>query len=264
MSSRCILDDVSQAEGCHFFESISVSVVRANIGYFEKNRSAPDTSCFFPRQLAKILASVRAIYRTAELSSLASYVRTRCSIWARYENGSQQLRAWDARRRLAFIEVPVEPVGGTRRRPGITAQISATPVQDLSPFPEPGQSALASHRPSRCEGGTAPELRFSTFLSRVYSRQLSVYSPFALSRTMFSRHHALSPHLRVPVPSFLFFFFFFCTDIVHTSRNTDGLPPTKATQDVDNLHGIIIQVSIVINKILPEIHTSHGGDFFLS
>ncbi|KYQ55094.1 hypothetical protein ALC60_06097 [Trachymyrmex zeteki] len=62
---------------------------------------------------------------------------------------------------------PVEPVGGTRRRPDVTAQISATPVQDLSPFPEPGQSALASHRPSRCEGGTAPELRFSTFLSRV-------------------------------------------------------------------------------------------------
>ena len=100
---------------------------------------------------------------------------------------------------------PVEPVGGTRRRPDVTAQISATPVQDLSPFPEPGQSALASHRPSRCEGGTAPELRFSTFPSRVYSRQLSVYSPFALSCTMFSQHHALSPHLREPVPFFFFF-----------------------------------------------------------
>lgn len=170
----------------------------------------------------EILASVHAI-PYGELSSLSYVKTTRCSkTWERYENSSQQLRAWDARRRLAFIEVPVEPVGGTRRRPGVTAQISATPVQDLSPFPEPGQSALASHRPSRCEGGTAPELRFSTFLSRVYSRQLSVYSPFALSCTMFSRHHALSPHLRErePVPFFFFFLFLFA-DIVHTSRNTN-------------------------------------------
>jgi len=68
-----------------------------------------------------------------------------------------------------FIEAPVEPVGGTRRRPIVTAQISATPVQDLSPFPESGQSALTSHRPSRCGGGTVSELRFSTFLSPVYS-----------------------------------------------------------------------------------------------
>lgn len=156
------------------------------------------------RQLAKRWR-VYARYRTASLSPV-----TRRSTWARYEDSSRRVRAWDARRRLTFIEVPVEPVGGTRRRPGITAQISATPVQDLSPFPEPGQSALASHRPSRCEGGTPPELRFSTFLSQVYiySRQLSVYSPFALSRTMFSRHHALSPHLREPVLPFSFFSFF--------------------------------------------------------
>lgn len=33
------------------------------------------------------------------------------------------------------------------------------------PFPESGQSARASRRPSHCGGGTAPELRFSTFLS---------------------------------------------------------------------------------------------------
>lgn len=177
-----------------------------NIDYTERNRGAP---IFFVSSSGNTRDRRERCARYGDkLSPLVSYVRTRCSAWARYEDGSQQLRAWDARRRLAFIEVPVEPVGGTRRRPGVTAQISATPVQDLSPFPEPGQSALASHRPSRCEGGTAPELRFSTFLSRVYSRQLSVYSPFALSCTMFSRHHALSPHLREPVPSFFLFFFF--------------------------------------------------------
>lgn len=72
----------------------------------------------------------------------------------------------------------------------VTAQISATPVQDLShPFPESGQSPLASHRPSRCGGGTAPELRFSTFLSplstppRYYPIRL--FFSFALSRTVF-------------------------------------------------------------------------------
>ncbi|KOC70248.1 hypothetical protein WH47_06946, partial [Habropoda laboriosa] len=54
----------------------------------------------------------------------------------------------------------------TRRRPGVTAHISATPVGDLSPFGQASQSPLRSCRPSHHGGGTAPELRFSTFLSR--------------------------------------------------------------------------------------------------
>lgn len=205
---------------CHFFESTGVSTV--GYRYFEeKNRSAPISLRSFARQLAKcwrVYARYRRAYR-----QWGPGVR----LEVRYEDSSQRVRAWDARRRLTFIEVPVEPVGGTRRRPGITAQISATPVQDLSPFPEPGQSALASHRPSRCEGGTAPELRFSTFLSQVYiySRQLSVYSPFALSRTMFSRttHCPLIWESLSSLSSSSFFFPL--TDTVHTSRNIDELPP---------------------------------------
>lgn len=206
MSPRCILDNVSQVERC-VMSRLQVNKRVVEYRYSKENRSAPMflvSSIDSSRDLGECTRdTVRRVIVAI------SYVKTRCSkTWERYENSSQQLRAWDARRRLAFIEVPVEPVGGTRRRPGVTAQISATPVQDLSPFPEPGQSALASHRPSRCEGGTAPELRFSTFLSRVYSRQLSVYSPFALSCTMFSRHHALSPHLRESLSPLSSSFFF--------------------------------------------------------
>lgn len=180
---------------------------------------------------------------------------TMCSIWARYKErlptSTRLGRPASTGVHRGTSRTGRRGVGGTRRRPGVTAQISATPVQDLSPFPEPGQSALASHRPSRCEGGTASELRFSTFLSRVYSRQLSVYSPFALSRTMFSRHHALSPHLREPVLSFFSAFFFFsflsffslqtlCIRVA-TPMDYPWRRPRTSRRHY-NLHGTIIQM----------------------
>lgn len=105
-----------------------------------------------------------------------------------------RLHARDGRRRLSYSGAQGTGFGRTwtRRRPGVTAHISSTPVDgSLTPFPAASQSPLTSHRLSHRGGGTAPELRFSTFLSRAgvlsLSLSSSLHSLFATERREKSR-----------------------------------------------------------------------------
>ncbi|EGI58802.1 hypothetical protein G5I_12913 [Acromyrmex echinatior] len=157
------VSQIERLRKCHFFKSTSISCCIPNIDCSKKKRNAP---IFLVSLLSKI-----ARCRSSRMST-RDIVACQLREDPVFDLGAvrEQIPTTARLGRPASTGIhtrPVEPVGGTRRRPDVTAQISATPVQDLSPFPEPGQSALASHRPSRCEGGTAPELRFSTFLSRV-------------------------------------------------------------------------------------------------
>lgn len=174
------------------------------------SRSRPDS----PRGLIR---SEHAMIPMDPLVTRRSCTRMRPGAKQRH---LQQLRAWDARRRLTFIEERTSRTGRRHTPPSRRhgADLRHPRRRPSHPFLNQANRRLrvAAHRVAGA--APAPELRFSTFLS---PPAICLFS-FATLRTMFFRRDALSPRSREKgLPLF--------TIVVHVDarRGPDAQKPRK-------------------------------------